>query len=91
MQVQNQPPLHHSNRYSAESACAHCEGVIRHESWCATQSATVSYAFLAVLDPNQLSLGDELILHGLGVIWTTEKLQAKRWRPREDRSAASHK
>lgn len=91
MQVQNQIALHYSNRYSAESACAHCEGVIRHESWCATQSATVSYAFRAVLDHHQLSLGDELILHGLGVIWTAEKVQAKRRRPSEDLSAASHK
>ena len=91
MSVENQLPLRHSNRYSADSACVCCEGVIRHESWCATQNAIVHYAFQAVLDPKQLNLGDELILHGLGVVWATEKAQPKRRRPHEDRSAASHK
>ena len=91
MPVQNELPLHHSNQYSVESACDYCEGVIRHESWCATQSATVHYAFQAVLDSNKLSLGDELMLHGLGVVWATEKVQAKRRRLHEDRPAASHK
>jgi hypothetical protein len=39
MPTQNQTPCHHSNQYSADSACMHCDGVIRHESWCTTQSA----------------------------------------------------
>jgi hypothetical protein len=77
MSVQNQLPLRHSNKYSAESACVHCQGVVRHEFWCATQSSNVHYAFQAVLDSNQLSLGDELILHALGVAWTAERIQAK--------------
>jgi hypothetical protein len=77
MPVENQLALHHSNRYSADSACVCCEGVIRHESWCATQNAIVHYAFQAVLDPKQLSLGDELILHGLGVVWTAEGIQGE--------------
>jgi hypothetical protein len=80
MTVDNQLPLHHSNQYSADSACVSCDGVIRHETWCVTQSANVHYAFQAVLDPEQLSLGDELILHGLGVRWTAERVQAKRRR-----------
>ena len=53
------------------------DGVIRHESWCTTQSASVHYAYQAVLDPNQLSLGDELVLHALEVAWTAERSQAK--------------
>jgi hypothetical protein len=77
MPLQNDLPLRHSNRYSLESACMHCDGIIRHESWCVTQSATVRYAFQAALDPSQLSLGDELILHALGVAWAAERVQAK--------------
>jgi hypothetical protein len=72
MPAQNQLPLHYSNQYSAESACAHCGGVIRHESWCTTQSANVNYAYQAVLYPGLLSLGDELILHALGAAWTAD-------------------
>jgi hypothetical protein len=69
MPTQSEPPLHHSNRYSADSACMHCDGVIRHEPWCATESANVRYAFRALLDANQLSLADQLSLHALGVAW----------------------
>ena len=72
MPLQNDLPLRHSNHYSADSACVHCDGVIRHEPWCATQSANVYYAFRAVLDPSVLSLGDELVLHALGVAWTSK-------------------
>jgi hypothetical protein len=72
MPVQDQLPMGHSDQYSADSACVYCDGVICHESWCATQSANVHYAFQAVLDPDTLSLGDGLILHALGVVWTPE-------------------
>ena len=77
MPEQNDLPLHHSNRYSVDSACVHCDGVIRHESWCVTQSGDVYYAFQAVEDPSQLSPGDELMLHALGVAWTAERVQAE--------------
>jgi hypothetical protein len=80
MPIHDQYPLHHSNQYSADSACAHCEGVIRHEPWCVTQSATVQYAFRTLSDPHLLSLEDELILHSLGVIWNAERTQSKRRR-----------
>lgn len=60
---------YHSNRYSAESACQHCGGIIRHENWCITMDATVSYAYEVVADPEQLTLQDVLILHSLGVKW----------------------
>jgi hypothetical protein len=80
MPIHDQYPLQYSNQYCGESACAHCEGVVRHESWCVTQSVTVQYAFRALSDPHQLSFEDELILHALGVIWNAERTQSKRRR-----------
>ncbi len=77
MPEQNDLPLRHSNRYSVDSACVHCDGVIRHESWCVTQSGNVNYAFQAVDDASQLSPGDELMLHALGVVWAAESIPAK--------------
>lgn len=62
--------LHHSNRYSADSACEHCDGIVRHEPWCITLSPAILYAYEAVLDARKLTLGDQLILHALGVAWT---------------------
>lgn len=49
---------HHSNKYSAEDACEHCSGVVRHEPWCITRSPNVIYAYAAVLDADNLSEGD---------------------------------
>ena len=60
----------HSNKYTADSACEHCSGVVRHESWRITRSPIVLYAYAAVLDAAQLSEGDRLILHALGAAWT---------------------
>ena len=60
---------YHSNRYSADSACEHCAGVVRHQPWCITQNATVAYAYAAVLNPDELTPGDKLILHALGTTW----------------------
>ena len=74
MSVENQLSLRHSNRYSAYSACAYCDGVVHHESWCATQNANTYYAFEAVLGPTQSKVGDEFSLHALGVVWTTQKI-----------------
>ncbi len=67
------PPLIHSNRYSAASACGHCDGVIRHEPWCKTQNTSVHYAYLIVTVPAHLSVEDCLILHALGAAWTAWK------------------
>ncbi len=47
----------------------HCSGIIRHETWCITRNDEVAYAYKAVLDADKLSLGDQLILHALGVVW----------------------
>jgi hypothetical protein len=69
--------LTHSNQYSADSACGHCDGVIRHEAWCVTQNAGVHYAYQVVLDPGLLSTGDHLILHALGVAWTLKRILSK--------------
>ncbi len=62
----------HSNKYSADTACEHCQGVVRHEPWCVTRSAVVLYAYEAVVDANALTEGDKLILHALGVAWTNK-------------------
>jgi hypothetical protein len=59
----------HSNRYSADTACEHCEGIIRHEPWCITLDPIVYYAYQIVVDPTKLTPGDSLILHSLGVLW----------------------
>ena len=60
----------HSNKYTADSACEHCQGVVRHESWCITHNEDVLYAYEAVLNSDRLQEGDRLILHALGVSWT---------------------
>jgi hypothetical protein len=70
MPTQEVTTWQHSNKYSAEAACEHCEGVVRHEPWCITRSSDVLYAYEAVLDADKLTEGDRLILHALGVTWT---------------------
>jgi hypothetical protein len=77
MPVQDQLPSSHNNQCSADSACGHCGGMIRHESWCVTQNASVQYAYRAVSDTGQLSPGDHLILHALGAAWTDKRIQSK--------------
>lgn len=70
MSTQQASTWQHSNKYSADAACEHCQGVVRHESWCITRSEIVLYAYEAVVDGNALTEGDKLILHALGVAWT---------------------
>jgi len=77
MSTQNQASLHHSNQYSADSACPHCEGIISHELWCITKNANVHYAHQVALFPNQLCLEDRIILHGWGVAWRAESAQSQ--------------
>jgi len=69
MPTTNMKTWYHSNIYSADAACEHCSGVVRHETWCITQNDAVSYAYEAVLDADKLSPGDRIILHALGVLW----------------------
>jgi hypothetical protein len=59
---------------SAGSACGHCDEIICHKPWCITQNPSVQYAYQAVTNPTQLSAGDHLILHALGVAWTPAKI-----------------
>ena len=59
----------HSNKYSADSACEYCDGIVRHESWCVARNQRVLYAYEAVIDAATLTEGDKLILHALGVAW----------------------
>jgi hypothetical protein len=77
MPTRNELPPLHSNKYSADLACGHCDGVIRHEPWCITQNASVRYAYQVITDPTYLSLADHLILHALGVAWTVQKVRLK--------------
>ena len=62
---------YHSNQYTANSACEHCGGVVRHERWCITRDAVVQYAYKVVLEPEKLTTIDQLILHALGVAWVS--------------------
>ena len=65
----------HSNRYHAQAACKHCDGVIRHEPWCITRDPDVYYAYQIVVDPGTLTPGDAIILHSLGAAWTATPCQ----------------
>ncbi len=60
---------YHCNRYNAQAACEHCQGVIRHERWCITRDQLVYYAYQIVTDSSKVTIGDSLMLHSLGVIW----------------------
>ncbi len=40
-----------------------------------TLNPFVRYAFLAVVEPTGLTIGDTLILHSLGVSWTRKECQ----------------
>ena len=73
MVTQSKAVWHHSNKYSADTACEHCDGVVRHEPWCITRSPEVLYAYGAVLQAERLTEGDKLILHALGVAWVNNE------------------
>lgn len=64
---------YHSNRYNAQAACEHCEGVVRHEP-CISIDPIVYYAY-EVFDPSKLTLADSLILHALGATWESTTCQ----------------
>jgi hypothetical protein len=77
MPVQDRFSSSHSNQYSADSPCAHCDGIIRHQPWCVTQNVSVQYAYQAASDTGQLNPGDHLILHALGAAWTATRIVSK--------------
>ena len=66
---------YHSNRHNAQAACQHCGGIVRHEPWCIKVDPVVSYAYQIVADPSNLTAGDALILHSLGVVWGPKQCQ----------------
>jgi hypothetical protein len=70
MSTHQQTELARRGQYTQSSICGHCLGVTSHEAWCITCNTAVRYAFEIVLDGRQLALGDELILHALGVEWS---------------------
>ena len=74
MSLSEQSVWWHDNQYSADSGCAHCEGIVSHEAWCSSENARVRYAFDVALHPDHLTTQDILILHALGVIWSDSKL-----------------
>lgn len=88
MHDQVETPRFHSNRYSADAACEHCGGVIRHEPWCITRDPLVYYAYEIVADPSKLTLQDALILHSLGATWSASAYRAKCTPDKEVSSAA---
>jgi len=68
--------VYHSNKYSADSACEHCAGIIRHAPWCITENKNVLYAYNIILHPENMTEQDRIILHALGVVWTGLELPA---------------
>lgn len=70
MSARQQTESSHSDQYSESSICDHCAGATSHEPWCITCNAVVRYAFGAASGGGYLALGDELILHALGVEWS---------------------
>ena len=75
------PAPYDSNQYRAYPGCSHCAGVTTHEAWCGTHNVFVQYAFLAVLN-NDLTIGDTLILHALGVKWDRSLPDVSRHAPK---------
>ena len=71
MSVNPKAVWYHSNQYSADSKCEHCAGVVRHEAWCVTQNPVVAYAYLTATGAMPISEQDTLILHALGVTWSS--------------------
>jgi hypothetical protein len=78
MNSANSAAWKHTVKYSAESSCEHCDGVIRHEPWCLTVNESVLYAYTILLDPGKLTLEDRLILHALGVAWSNNSRTVRR-------------
>ena len=69
MSICQQTESARSNQCSESSICDHRAGVIVHERWCITCNTVVRRAFEAASGTGYLTLGDELILHALGVEW----------------------
>ena len=81
MKPQNSARLGRSDQTDEDLCCAQCGGVVLCEPWCQSVNACVRYAYDAVLHPTYLSLGDRIILHALGVRWTSGRNRARHQRP----------
>lgn len=77
MKAQNSSRLGQSHQTDEDLSCARCGGVVLCEPWCQSVNASVRYAHDAVLHPTQLSLGDSITLHALGVRWTPGRNRAR--------------
>lgn len=62
-------PVYHSNRYSMESACGFCHGIVYHEDWCITKNDNVHYAWEVVRDAEALLDDDRAYLKAVGIEW----------------------
>lgn len=76
MKTQKTARLGPNAQIHEESYCARCGGVALCESWCESVNACVRYARDVVLHPAHLSFGDQIILHALGVRWTSVGTQS---------------
>ena len=68
----------HANKSNSGTACPYCEGIFEHAGWCVTQHAEVGYAYRIVADASEMTAGDALILHSLGVSWVDCRRQPLR-------------
>jgi len=61
----------HSNKYSLESSCEFCDGLVVHASWCIEKNRNVLDAYKMVFDGPEED--DEIRLRALGIHWTGKK------------------
>ena len=54
---------------STAAGCTICNGVVHHEPWCVIVNKEIEYAFLLAVNPVTITVGDEIALHSLGVLW----------------------
>ncbi|HZC23833.1 MAG TPA: hypothetical protein VE866_10890 [Candidatus Binatia bacterium] len=67
--MDNLDSIFYSKRNNPDSPCKFCHSIFDHAQWCATQNSTVLYAYQIVAESAQLTEGDSLVLHSLGVAW----------------------
>jgi hypothetical protein len=61
--------IYHCNKYSADSACEHCGGIIRHAHWCIELNSHVRYAYAVVANPDVFNEADRKFLKLFGLKW----------------------
>lgn len=58
-------PIYHSNKYAADAACHHCDGVVRHERWCFYTNEFTAYCSVIVDRPEFMNEYDKKFIAGL--------------------------